>query len=205
MIGPPVEQLSPAEATAAAAVLVGSHASYPAFRAVFPRQRQRHRALHHFFSASLRDASELGSAWVVREGDRLSAVAVWRPPGEALWDTRRKLRASARLAMVALVAPASARRFFAYGANAERATPRERGWVLEVLGVRPDSQRGGAGSALTRLGIDRADADGLPAFLHTSDPANVAYYQRFGFEVVAEPVLVPDGPPHIAMRRAPVV
>ena len=77
--------------------------------------------------------------------------------------------------------------------------------MLEVLGVRPDSQRGGAGSALTRLGVERADADGLPAFLHTSDPANVAFYRRFGFEVVAGLALVPDGPPHIAMRRPPVV
>ena len=50
--------------------------------------------------------------------------------------------------------------------------------------------------------LDRADREGLACFLETSDPANVGFYHRFGFDVVDDALaLVPGGPTHVAMRR----
>ena len=46
-------------------------------------------------------------------------------------------------------------------------------------------------------------AKGLAFFLETSDPANVGFYHRFGFDVVDDALaLVPGGPTQVAMRRA---
>ncbi len=67
---------------------------------------------------------------------------------------------------------------------------------------RPDHQRRGLGSLLVAPAIERADEDGLACYLETSDPRNVAFYQRFGFEVVDDALaLVPGGSTHVPMRR----
>jgi ribosomal protein S18 acetylase RimI-like enzyme len=59
-------------------------------------------------------------------------------------------------------------------------------WYLDALGVTPERQGQGIGSALLRAAIAYADADGLPLVLLTCQPRNVVLYQRHGFEVVCE-------------------
>jgi ribosomal protein S18 acetylase RimI-like enzyme len=104
-----------------------------------------------------------------------------------------------------IAAPGSFPAFMRLGSNAERAHPTEPHWYLVVLGVRPSHQGHGHGSRLVTAGLRDADRDGTAAHLETSEPANVAFYQRFGFTVVDHALpLVPDGPTHIAMRRPPV-
>jgi hypothetical protein len=50
--------------------------------------------------------------------------------------------------------------------------------------------------------LDAADANGIAIYLEPADPANVAYYERFGFSVIDEALeLVLGGPTHVAMRR----
>jgi len=88
------------------------------------------------------------------------------------------------------------------GANTERVHPAESHWYLEVLGVRPETQRYGVGTQLVGLGLARAERQGLPCYLETARPRNVEFYRRFGFEVVNDALsLVPDGPTHWAMWR----
>jgi GNAT superfamily N-acetyltransferase len=59
-------------------------------------------------------------------------------------------------------------------------------WYLPLLGVDPRLQRQGAGSALLKVILDRADKDALPAYLWTAKSRNVPFYQRHGFEVSTE-------------------
>ncbi len=75
-------------------------------------------------------------------------------------------------------------------------------WYLNAIGVDPSAQRGGLGSALIKRMLERIDADALPAFLDTSAPDNLGYYQRFGFRVTAESTL-PNGIPLWGMTRQP--
>jgi ribosomal protein S18 acetylase RimI-like enzyme len=195
--------LGASQAAAAADAIASGHADYPAFRAVFPDPRRRARALRPFFRATVRDAIPFGGVWALVDGERVDAVAVWLPPGASPWTARRKARATPALLRVLAADPRAFPRFVRYGANAERAQPEEPHWYLVVLSVRPDAQRQGLGSRLVARGIARADAEHLPCSLETSDPANVAFYQRFGFEVTDPALrLVPDGPTHVAMRRA---
>ena len=62
------------------------------------------------------------------------------------------------------------------------------------------AQRGGVGSALINHMLRRIDDDALPAFLDTSAPDNLGYYERFGFQVTAESTL-PNGIPLWGMTR----
>ena len=54
-----------------------------------------------------------------------------------------------------------------------------------------------------RSRLDRCDAEHAPAYLESSNPDNVPYYQRFGFEVTGEITLPNGGPTLIPMWRAP--
>lgn len=199
---PAVERLTVRHARAAASALAASHGDYPAFRAVFPDPRRRRRALPAFFAATVRDGARHGTVLAVRDGAEVAAVAVWLPPGAFPWSTARKLRATPHLLRVALADPRHTATFARYGANAEAAHPATPHWYLVVLGVRPTAQGRRLGSALVRAGLELADRDGAACRLETSDPANTAFYERFGFAVVDPALrLVPGGPAHVAMRR----
>jgi len=187
---------------AAAGALAASHADYPSFRRVFPNPARRGRALRPFFAATVRDAMRFGVVRAALTGSKVLTVAVWLPPGAFPWTARRKLTAMPYLLRVLAADPRHFSKFTRYGANVERAHPTHRHSYLVLAGVHPEAQRQGLGSRLMRNELELADANGIPAYLETADPANVAYYQRFGFTVVDEALeLVPGGPTHVAMRR----
>ena len=74
---------------------------------------------------------------------------------------------------------------------------------LMFLGVVPDRQGAGIGSALLRAVLDPADVAGEPAYLEATSLRNRALYERHGFEVTGE-LRCPDGPPLWPMWREPV-
>lgn len=88
-------------------------------------------------------------------------------------------------------------------AAVSRVHPREPHWYLQTLAVRPDRQRQGVGSFLIGSTLERADRDALPVYLETTKDVNLAYYRRFGFEVVEELSVGGGAPPVWTMLRAP--
>ncbi|GAA1522390.1 GNAT family N-acetyltransferase [Streptomyces albidochromogenes] len=81
--------------------------------------------------------------------------------------------------------------------------PEEPHWYLAVIGADPAGQGRGHGAALLRSGLAKADAAGLPAYLESSKPSNLPFYEHFGFTVQDELRLPGGGPALWAMRRAP--
>ncbi len=79
--------------------------------------------------------------------------------------------------------------------------PAEPHWYLRQIGVDPVLQRSGHGSALIQSGLDEADRERRPAYLEATSAAGVAFYERHGFEVLAE-VSVAGAPPLWPMLRS---
>jgi len=74
---------------------------------------------------------------------------------------------------------------------------------LSHIGVAPERQGEGLGTALMHDGLSIADRDGVPTWLETSKGENARYYEGFGFRTVADED-APGGGPHIwFMRRDP--
>ena len=73
----------------------------------------------------------------------------------------------------------------------ESASPRDPHWYLYMIAVAPEARGTGTGSALLRHGLERVDADGVPAHLESTSPGSRRLYERLGFEQVA----VLDAPP----------
>jgi ribosomal protein S18 acetylase RimI-like enzyme len=163
---------------------------------------RRARALIRIMFSELSHAAQRGTAWVARRDERVLGAAVWFAPG-----TYQRAPLPGALNMVRLtpnVAATGARsvRMARLFHLAEVAHPKDEHWYLRLLAVDPLCQRGGLGRALLAPGISRCDAEGLPAYLETQKHENLAWYRRFGFELVQE-LRVDRCPPIWTMRRDP--
>jgi len=199
-----VEQLDRTQAREAGNVIAASHADYPGFRHVFPDAAVRRKVLRPFMVVTARDAAVHGYALIARGDDGVLVAALWMPPGTFPLSGTRKARMTGGLLRVAVAARRSLPAFMRLGTALENAHPSEPSWYLQALGVHPRAQRRGVGTRLMTPALARADQAGLPCYLQTSDPANVEYYRRFGFEVSQPAIEVfPDGPAYLGMTRLP--
>ena len=82
--------------------------------------------------------------------------------------------------------------------NSGWTAPDEPHWYLPFIGVRPEAQGRGMGAHLLELGLDRADADGMPAYLEATSRRSVPLYSRHGFKVIGV-VNAPEYPEIFAM------
>src|SRR5262245_4023523 len=74
-------------------------------------------------------------------------------------------------------------------------------WYLATIGVEPYLQGKGFGSRLLTETLKRCDRERMPAYLESSNPANAALYQRFGFEGLGV-IRVGHSPPMVPMLRS---
>jgi GNAT superfamily N-acetyltransferase len=64
--------------------------------------------------------------------------------------------------------------------------PEQPHWTLELIAVDPAAQNEGIGGKLMAFGLAISDRAGLPAFLASSNSANLPFYERLGFSQVAK-------------------
>jgi ribosomal protein S18 acetylase RimI-like enzyme len=154
----------------------------------------REERMRRFFTLIDEDWAALGALFEV--GDAHGAAA-WLPPGhsEALADQN-----AAKQEAFHALSPDGGVKHDALWDWIEEEMPDEPVWYLDQIGVDPDRQGTGIGSALITFGLDRARADEVPAFLETAIAANVGYYERFGFRVTLHDD-APLGGPHIWFMR----
>ena len=202
-----VEPLHARDAAAAGRLLAASHGDYPAYRALFPDPKVRARVLLPFMTGAARDTAGYGQGLVVRATDTpegLAGVALWLAPGQLQLNLARKARMMPALTRAAI---AGGRRFGGLarsGGALEESVPQGPLWYLRAMGVHPTAQRRGVGGALLKAGLAEANAAGLPCHLHTSDPANIEYYRRWGFELTQPEIRAEaDGPTFVGMTRHP--
>jgi GNAT superfamily N-acetyltransferase len=126
--------------------------------------------------------SALGYDWVWRTEDG-SAVALWIPPGRAdlLPEDEERFVPLMREAL-----GQDAERLLEAFERFEEARPSEPHYYLSLLGTHPDRSGQGWGMGLLADNLARVDAEEAPAYLESSNPANVPRYERLGFAVFDE-------------------
>jgi GNAT superfamily N-acetyltransferase len=171
-----------------AAVLARAFVHDPFFAWLAGDASERGQRMRDGWSAILRYASAgLTATWTT---DDLAGTAIWIPPGRPasdVLDTVRLLPGMARMTTWRRLGPVSD--VMADLAERRRRHVVESHWYLSALGVEPDRQGEGIGSALLAPVLAEADARGQPAYLETAVGRNVLLYERHGFDVVEELVL----------------
>ena len=80
--------------------------------------------------------------------------------------------------------------------------PDEPHWYLPLIGVVPEAQGRGLGTALMHPVLARCDTLGLPAYLEATTEDSARLYARLGFEQTGT-IAVADCPPILPMVRRP--
>ena len=162
----------------------------------FGEERFEERIRRHFTHY---DGENARRGWI-RIAEDGAGIAVWIPP-----DAREEHEAigAAPPGDEAEILGDNAERHAAFWGWVGEHEPPEPLLYLSHVGVMPERQGEGLGSALMRDGLATGDRDGVPSWLETSRVDNVAYYERFGFRTMVDED-APDGGPHIwFMRRDP--
>jgi ribosomal protein S18 acetylase RimI-like enzyme len=180
-----------------AVVLARAFADDPVTRWVYAGDRRRPFWAERFFGWQLRRLMPQDVSWTTEDGD--GGAALWALPGRWREDARDTL-GLLRLTLPGVL-PRLPRVLRGLG-QVETRHPVERHLYLAVLGVDPDRQGEGVGSALIRPGLDLCDRERLPAYLETGKEANLAFYGRHGFHVL-DRLDLPKGPPVWFLWREP--
>jgi GNAT superfamily N-acetyltransferase len=122
-------------------------------------------------------AMRLGWTWLSAGG---LAAAVWIPPGHATFDAAEM---QAYLVFLAGLLDPGYERVAALHERFDAAEPREPHYYLSILGTHPDQRGHGHGMRLLVDTLALVDAEGLPAYLESTNSANNARYERVGFEI----------------------
>lgn len=177
-------------------VLAEAFFADPVFGWLMPKEGKRLAQLRRYFGLDLgRYAMPHGRVWTTND---LTGAALTLPPGKWRVPPRTTLLHGSAFG---LHLPRAAR----MGAAIEWRHAREiRGphYYVRDIGVHPDMQGKGLGSALLAPTLARCDREGVAAYLEASSERNAALYERHGFRCVKE-LRVGGSPPLRLMIRPP--
>ncbi|MGH2386079.1 MAG: GNAT family N-acetyltransferase [Candidatus Limnocylindria bacterium] len=182
---PGVRRATIADIPAMAATLARAFAHDPYYLLLAGDAPERNQRMRDGWSGILRFGSaKLTDTYTT---DDHAGVALWLPPGHggpSVIDSLRMMPAIGRLSgwrrlrkVSNLIAELETRH------RHHMPTPH---FYLSALGVEPDRQGEGIGTALMKPVLDRCDRDQVPAYLETATARNVLLYERLGFDVVEE-------------------
>jgi ribosomal protein S18 acetylase RimI-like enzyme len=177
------------DAATATEILVKAFHNCPTWSWVFPDpavRAEQHRAI---WGALVEGGLRYPWVWLGAGG---AATSVWIPPGEPELSPAQE--AALEPMLIELMGPESARVFAAletFDANHPHDEPH---YYLSLLGTDPAHYGNGYGLGLLEANLRLVDEAGLPAYLESSNPANVALYERYGFKVRSSFDLPGGGP-----------
>ncbi len=173
-------------------VLLDAFAEDPQLTWLYPDGRETARG---WFSIALRAGMRRGHTYRAADG---TGAAIWAPPGVNNFD--RAEGAALRDDMAAGYGDAGLARLTAVAEATAAAHPHEPHFYLFIIGV---AGRGrGTGAELLAPVLSICDSQGWPAYLESSNPLNVSFYERHGFTPTQD-IVVEDGPSLLGMWRAP--
>jgi GNAT superfamily N-acetyltransferase len=193
-----VRKAKPHELGSLAAVLARAFYDDPVFRWVVNDDGRRLRLLQRSFRLYLR------RLWFAQDEcyttETVVGAIVWELPGQ--WKTGVLGQLRLLPSMLAINGRLLPRILRALAAT-ESDHPVEPHYYLPVVGVEPEWQGRGLGTALMRPVLERCDDEKLPAYLEATSPRNRVLYERHGFQVTGQFAVGPGSPPAWRMWRTP--
>ncbi len=158
---------------------------------VLPDNTERKLKLHHVYQMLVCLGVRWGEAYAI--SSNLEGIAVWIPYKTYKEYTIRTLRCSikARLNKLGRGAGKRFKPIDKYNAEAHKEFAPNEHWYLQVIGVDPQNQGKGYGSALMKYMLEKIDENKVPVYLETSTEKNVKFYEKLEFIVMKE-AIIPD-------------
>lgn len=193
MKSPTVRIMATADEDSAVDIITLAFAADPMARWTWPHARQYLAAIRQMTRAFGDRSFSSGTAFCT---DDHAGAALWLPPG--VHADEEKLNAVIESTATPSLAAEAAPIFEQMAAY----HPSEPHWYLPLIGVDPAHQSEGHGKALMTYALAQCDRDDAPAYLESSNPRNIPFYQRHGFEPLGA-IQVGSSPTLVPMLRAP--
>lgn len=178
-------RLSARDVAPGAVELATAFAEYPTFGLLFPDAARRAGDIEHVMQFFLRCGLLRGE--VLATSGRLEAISIWYRSPEASSGLEIAIRAGA-MSLPLRLGWRSFMRFKLLGDTKQRHRLErmpDRCYFLDLIGVDPRHAGKGLATGLLEAKLAQLDHEGQSAYLETSDPRNIGYYNRFGFAVVS--------------------
>ena len=152
----------------------------PVWGPAFPDLSRRRDQAREYWSFSVEEALRFPDSLVAEgPGGDIEALAVWFPPAA---DEIREARLGEYDALVRrLLGDVAAESLFEASNRFGAARPTAPHAYLTLLAVAPSARGRGAGLALLSEALKRFDAEGMPTYLESSNPANDRKYESLGY------------------------
>lgn len=193
---PRVRAATPADRKAITYAIGRAFFDDPIATYLFPDEAARIAGFGAFAQLAIDQFTGAGSTYVC---DPVRGAAIWQapsPPGLGFWR-----QVSLALRLLRITRRRYGRAIQLSETLDEHHLPQPH-WYLALLGVDPDHQGRGLGSALLAPALGQCDRERATAYLECSKESNIAFYHRHGFEVASE-IRIPDGPTMWTMIRLP--
>ena len=188
MKSPTVRVMAASDEERAVETVMLAFAADPMARWTWPQVHQYLMAMPRMIRAFGGKAFSNASAFCT---DGYAGTALWLSPG--VHADEEGLGAVLKSTVAPSLAPETAVIF----EQMAKYHPAEPHWYLPLIGVDPAHQGKGHGDVLMTHALARCDRDHAPAYLESSNPRNIPFYRRYGFEPLgaiqtgSSPTLVP--------------
>ena len=188
-----IQTATETETSSIIAILVLAFSTDPVLRWMYPYPSDY---LRHFPDFAKVFASKAFAQRTAYYGPDWAGTALWLPPGiepdleEVIIFLKRTVTESLQEELFDL--------FEQMG----RYHPNKPHWYLPLIGVETRQQHRGLGSALVEPVLSQCDRDQRLAYLESTNPDNISFYERHGFEVL-DTIQVGSSPPVFPMLRQP--
>lgn len=178
-------------------ILADSFYSDPTWSWAFPDPELRLAQLTRWWDLYLQGARvQDDTVWI---SENLESASVWFPPNASEFTPEQETLVEPLF--IELVGEEQAARIMQLMQGFEEMRPSDAPhYYLSLLGTHANHRGRGIGFSLLADNLAWVDSKKMPAYLEASNPANVALYQRYGFEQVGE-FTITRGPTLTTMWR----
>jgi GNAT superfamily N-acetyltransferase len=172
----PIRTARTSDIDAVVATVTSAFFDDPVWGSAFPDSEHRAAQASAFWKLLAVSAQRYPWTFVT---DGIESVALWIPPGG------HELTSEEEAGLEDFLVESTDRRI-ADGILAalelfEAETPSEPHYYLSLLATHPDHRGHGTGMSLLRENLERIDREGAPAYLESTNPANLRRYESVGF------------------------
>ncbi len=189
-----IRKAQPNEMNKITALMTVAFCNDPFARWIYPGPEMYLAHFPQYFKIFSEEAFSQDTAFVA---EPFAGVAMWLPPGTD-FDER-----ALGQHFTETVPPERLAEMGALLTEMEEQTPEEDVWYLPMIGVDTKFQGQGVGNFLMQSVLAQTDQIKIATHLESSNPANVPFYNRLGYEIVSEIKTSKTAPLMTVMHRSP--